>query len=205
MSPKVSDTSFMTQIPDFRSDLAAAQQWVARLMTAVRPDQWNAPTPCADFDVRALLEHLSCHPAKVAATATGADPRPLPSRREIDMTRPGEDYSKRFTAALGRWADDTLLTRTLIAPWGEAPGGLAVGGYLMETVAHGWDLAVSTGQDAEADPELVARAHAIAERALTDAFRGPESPFGVRVEPRPQAGPTEQLAAFLGRRWDESR
>src|SRR5688500_17292233 len=62
----------ISQIPDFRSDLAAAQEWVAGLMAAIRPDQWGAPTPCTDFDVRGLLEHLSCHPAKLVATATGA-------------------------------------------------------------------------------------------------------------------------------------
>lgn len=195
----------MTQIPDFRADLAAAQEWVAGLLAAVPADRWNAPTPCTEFDVRALLEHLSCHPAKLAATATGADPRVLPSRADIDTERPGEDYLKRSSAALAHWADDALLTRTLIAPWGEAPGGLAVGGYLMETVAHGWDLAVSIGQPAEADPALVAKAQAIADRALSDAFRGPGSPFGVRVEPPAGAGPTERLAAFLGRNRPGSR
>lgn len=189
----------MTQIPDFRSDLAAAQQWVAVLMDGVRPDQWGDPTPCTEYDVRTLLEHFSCHPAKLSAIARGGDPRPLPALVAIDLERAGEDYLKRATAALDEWADDTLLTRTVIAPWGAAPGGLAVGGYLMETVAHGWDLAVATGQDAEADPVLVAKAQGIAERALTDAFRGPSLPFGHRVTPREAAGPTERLAALLGR------
>ncbi|WP_280424218.1 TIGR03086 family metal-binding protein [Nocardia carnea] len=189
----------MTQIPDFRADLAAAHQWVADLMNAVRPEQWTAATPCTDFDVRGLLEHLSCHPAKIAATATGADPRTLPARADIDENDPGEDYLKRATAALDEWADDSLLTRTVTAPWGAAPGGLALGGYLMETVAHGWDLAVATGQDSEADPALVAKAQAVADRALTDDSRGPGGPFGLRIEPPAQAGPTERLAAFLGR------
>ncbi|WP_280463846.1 TIGR03086 family metal-binding protein [Nocardia carnea] len=189
----------MTQIPDFRADLAAAHQWVAGLMNAVRPEQWAASTPCTDFDVRALLEHLSCHPAKITATATGGDPRPLPARADIDENHPGADYLKRATAALDEWADDSLLTRTVTAPWGEAPGGLALGGYLMETVAHGWDLAVATGQDPEADPALVAKAQAVADRALSDASRGPGAPFGPRLDPPAEAGPTERLAAFLGR------
>ncbi|MFI5718059.1 TIGR03086 family metal-binding protein [Nocardia sp. NPDC051750] len=195
----------MTQIPDFRSDLAAAHRWVAGLMDAVEPAQWTGPTPCAEFDVRALLAHLSCHPAKIAASADGADPRRLPARADIDENRPGADYLERATAALDRWADDTLLTSTVTAPWGEAPGGLAVGAYLMETVAHGWDLAVATGQNAEAHPALAAKAQAVADRALSGAFRGPGSPFGSPVEPRAQAGPTERLAAFLGRSWPISR
>lgn len=194
----------MTQIPDFRPDLDAAQQWVAGLMDAVRPEQLDAPTPCTEYDVRALLQHFSCQPAKVAATATGGDPRALPSFTDIDESRPGADYLRRAAAALDEWADSALLTRTVTAPWGEAPGGIAVGGYLMETVAHGWDLAVATGQGAEADPALVAKAQGIADRALTDEWRGPGLPFGHRVEPNQGAGPTERLAAFLGRSWNES-
>lgn len=195
----------MTQIPDFRADLAAAHRWVAGLMDTVRPAQWPDPTPCTEFDVRALLEHLSCHPAKIAATAGGADPRQLPARADIDENRPGEDYLKRAMAALAERADDTMLTRGVTAPWGPAPGGLALGGYLMETVAHGWDLAVSTGQHAEADPDLVAKAQFVADRALTDTVRGAGAPFGPRHEPAPQAGPTERLAAFLGRSWPHGR
>lgn len=190
MSPDGSQTEPMTQIPDFRSDLAAASTWVAGLMDGVRRDQWSAPTPCPDFDVRALLEHVSCLPAKIAAVATGGDPRTLPSRADIDENRPGQDYQQRVTEALEHWADDDVLTRTVTAPWGAAPGGLAIGGFVMETVTHGWDLAVATGQDAEADPALVAKAQAIGEQALTDESRGPGAPFGVRVEPRPEAGPT---------------
>uniref|UniRef100_UPI00245826EC TIGR03086 family metal-binding protein n=1 Tax=Nocardia carnea TaxID=37328 RepID=UPI00245826EC len=175
----------MTQIPDFRTDLAAAHRWVAGLMDMVRPAQWADPTPCTEFDVRALLEHLSCHPAKIAATAAGADPRLLPARAEIDERRPGEDYLKRATAALAEWADDTLLTRGVLAPWGPAPGGLALGGYLMETVAHGWDLAVSIGADAEADPALVAKAQVVADRALTEAWARAGGPGGPPPPPPP--------------------
>lgn len=70
---------------------------------------------------------------------------------------------------------------------------------LMETLPHGWDLAVATGQHAEADPALVAKAHSVAEQALTDDSRGPGLPFGPQVEPHDEAGPTERFAAFLGR------
>lgn len=189
----------MAQIPDFRSDLDAAQQWVAGLMEAVRADQLAGPTPCTDFDVHTLLEHQSAVPGKIAAVAGGEDPRDLPFRVGIDVASLAADYRAHAAAAMTAWDDDDLLTATVTAPWGPAPGGIAVGAFLMETLAHGWDLAVASGQDAEADPALVAKAQSVAEQALTDDSRGPGMPFGHQVEAGEGAGPTERFAAFLGR------
>lgn len=189
----------MTQIPDFRPDLDAAQQWVAGLMEAVTTDHLGGSTPCPDFDVRALLEHLFAVTDKVAAVPGGANPRDLPSRVAIDADGLAGDYRARAEAAASAWSDDELLTRTVTAPFGPAPGGVTVGAFFMETLTHGWDLAVATGQDAEADPALAAKAMAVAERALDDDSRGPGMPFGRQVEARDGAGPTERLAAFLGR------
>lgn len=188
-------------MPDFRPDLDAAQTWVAGLIAGVRPDQLDAPTPCTDYDVRGLLEHIAALPAKLTAVAEGEDPLGLPTQVDIDPGTAAADYGDDARTAMGRWADDALLTATLTAPWGPAPGGIAVGGFVMETVAHGWDLAVATGQDPEAEPAVVGRAQVIAEQALSDDMRGPDMPFGHRVDAPDDAGPTGQLAAFLGRSW----
>lgn len=191
----------MDQIPDFRPDLDTAQRWVAGLITAVEPDQLDSPTPCTEYDVRGLIQHIAALPAKVTAVATGDNPRALPSQVAIDAEGVGERYLEEAREASGAWADDALLTTTLTAPWGPAPGGIAVGAFVMETVAHGWDLAVATGQNPEADPALVAKARAVGEKALADAPRGPGMPFGAPVDAPAGSGPTTQLAAFLGRSW----
>ena len=188
-------------MPDFRPDLDAAQTWVAGLIAGVRPDQLDAPTPCTDYDVRGLLEHIAALPAKLTAVAEGDHPLDLPTQVDIDPGTVADDYRGDARAAMDRWADDDLLTATLTAPWGPAPGGIAVGGFVMETVAHGWDLAVATGQDPEADPAVVGRAQVIAEQALSEDMRGPDMPFGPRVDAPEDAGPSGQLAAFLGRSW----
>lgn len=189
-------------MPDFRPDLHAAQTWVAGLIEGVAPDQLEDPTPCTDYDVRGLIQHIAALPAKVVAIAEGGDPRELPGQVSIDGDEVGRRYGQEAADALDRWADDNLLTTTLTAPWGPAPGGMAIGGFVMETVAHGWDLAVATGQDHEADPALVAKARAVGERALAQAPRGPGLPFDVPVEAPADAGPTTELAAFLGRSWE---
>lgn len=106
----------------------------------------------------------------------------------------------RGRAARKAWSDDDLLTRTVTAPFGEVPGAVGLGGFLMETLAHGRDLAVATGQPCETDPEVVAKAQSVADFALPAEARGPGIPFDAPVEPRTEAGPTERLAAYLGRR-----
>lgn len=192
----------MDQLPDFRPDLDAAHTWVAGLIDAVRPDQLDSPTPCTEYDVRGLLEHVCALPAKVTAVAEGDNPRDRPTQVDIDPGSVADDYRRGARTAMDHWSDDALLSTTLTAPWGPAPGALAVGGFVMETVTHGWDLAVATGQDPEADPALAATSQAIAEQALGDAPRGPDLPFGERVDPPADAGPTTRLAAFLGRSWE---
>lgn len=191
----------MDQMPDFRPQLDAAQTWVAHLIDGVRPHQLDAPTPCDEYDVSGLLQHIAALPAKVTAVATGDNPRDLPTQVAIDTEGVAAHYLAEAKEAMVRWTDDALLTTTLTAPWGPAPGGIALGGFVMETVTHGWDLAVATGQDPEADPELAATAQAIGEQALADTPRGPDLPFGEEVESPADAGPTTRLAAFLGRSW----
>lgn len=197
------ETGDMNQMPDFRPDLQAAHQWMTELLSGVTDDQLSSPTPCTEYDVRDLVSHLWAVPDRLRAIAAGRDPNELPTQLPLDDDL-AAGYRQRATAAEAAWADDALLGRTVIAPWGEAPGAATVGGFVMETVTHGWDLAVATGQPAEFDPAVVAKARAVGEQALTGAFRGPGAPFGPEVEPRPAAGPTEQLAAFLGRSWPDA-
>jgi uncharacterized protein (TIGR03086 family) len=98
------------------------------------------------------------------------------------------------------WADDTLLDRPTTVPWGTLPGRATIWGYLNEALVHGWDLAVATGQDPEADPALVGAALAAVQRFLPADMRGGEIPFNPVVEPAPDAGPTERLANWSGHR-----
>lgn len=191
----------MDEIPDLRPDLDAAHTWVTGLIDDVRPDQLDSPTPCTDYDVRGLVQHIAALPAKLTAIAEGGNPLDLPAQVAIDADGVAARYGAEARAAMDRWSDDALLTQTVTAPWGPTPGGLAVGGFVMETVAHGWDLAIATGQDPEADPRIVATAREVGEQALAGVPRGPDLPFDEEVEAPAGAGPTTRLAAFLGRSW----
>lgn len=88
----------------------------------------------------------------------------------------------------------------MVVPWGTVPGAGALWGYLNEALVDGWDLAVATGQDPEADPAIVAPALAVAQQFIPAEIREiPDIPFAPVVPPREEAGLTEQLANWTGR------
>lgn len=187
------------QHTDLRPFLAQAQDWVAGLIDGVRPDQLDRPTPCPEFDVRALVGHLYTGAGRVRRIGEGSDPMVEP---HVVTDLPDDlagGYRDRIRAARAAWADDATLTRTVRVPWGEVPGVLALGGYLTETLTHGWDLARATGQPSEAAPELAERALVAARHAVPEEPRGGHIPFGPPVAAASDAGPTERLANWLGR------
>jgi uncharacterized protein (TIGR03086 family) len=190
----------MTDTIDPRPHYREALTWVTGLISGVRADQLDDPTPCEEFDVRTLLGHLVATVERARVIGEGGDPNTIP----LVTTGVADDewsiaYRRAADATRAVWADDALLDTTVTAPWGRVPGGAAVFGYLNETLVHGWDLAVATGQPAEADPDLAGAALAVAQRAIPDTQRGGPVPFGPVVPPAEHAGPTERLANWSGR------
>jgi uncharacterized protein (TIGR03086 family) len=186
---------------DPRSHYRAALAWVTELTAAVRPDQLDGPTPCSEYDVRTLLGHLVTTARRSVAIAEGTGPFAVPTV-VTDVADPNlaGAYAAEAKRALDAWAEDTRLDAVVTVPWGQIPGRAAVGAYTSETLVHGWDLAVATGQDCETDPALAEAVLVIAKRAIPAEPRGGEVPFAPPVEPAPDAGPTERLANWSGHR-----
>ena len=185
---------------DPRPPYRAAQRWVHELITGVRPDQLDRPTGCPDFDVRALLGHLVATVRRARVIGAGGDPADVP----LMVTGiPDDGWPDAFATAAAEvwtvWDDDARLTAPVTAPWGTVPGAAAVWGYLNEALVHGFDLAVVTGQPAEADPAVAAPALLPMVEVLPAGFRGGPVPFAAVVEPAADAGPTERLANWSGR------
>ncbi|MFP5019530.1 TIGR03086 family metal-binding protein [Pseudonocardia phyllosphaerae] len=179
-----------------------ALAWVSGLAAAVPDEHLADPTPCDEFDVRTLLAHLVTTVRRPASIAAGTDPmaHELVSADVLDDPAPAyvaEAAALRdaFTGPTG----DALLDRVAQLPFGEVPGRAALWAFLNETLVHGWDLAVATGQGPEAEPDLAAAALEAARAYLPAERRGGPIPFGPVVEPAPGAGPTERLANWSGR------
>ncbi len=192
-------TTAVTDLADPRVTYARALDWVAGLVAAVRPDQLADPTPCPEFDVRTLVGHLVATVNRARVVGEGAPPFSVPSV----VTGVADDgWTGAFADAVARmrpvWGDDALLDRQVTVPWGTVPGRAALWGYVNEALVHGWDLAVATGQPAEADPQVAEAALAGAQEKIPAGGRGEGVPFDPPVEPAPGAGPTERLANWSG-------
>jgi uncharacterized protein (TIGR03086 family) len=174
---------------------------VAALIRTVRPEQLAGPTPCTEFDVRTLLSHLVGGTHRIATVGEGGDGMAVhPFVEGVDDNDWPTAYAEARTRVLNAWADDTRLDALVQVPWGEAPGRIALSGYVMEAVTHTWDLSEALAHPVQLDPELAEFALTIARRVLPDEQRDADTPFDTAVPAPEGADAYGQLAAWLGRK-----
>jgi uncharacterized protein (TIGR03086 family) len=181
--------------------LAHALDVAEDLVAAVRDDQWGAPTPCADWTVRDLVNHLVGGNLLFADALRG---EPLPPLEELRRNRDrlGDDPVAAF-----RVAADTLLVafrqpgaldQVVTVPVGTVPGIGALHLRLVETLVHGWDLARATGRPPGFPEALAEQELAFSRAKLADLPAG-RTPFAPS-QPAPDDAPAlDRLAALLGR------
>ena len=138
-------------------DLTPAAQRLADLVAAVRDDQLGAPTPCPDYTVGDLLDHIGglAVAFREAAEKSGAENPDGPPPG--DVANLAADWRTRIPAdlaALGEaWRAPEAWEGVARAGGIEMPGEIAGVVALEEVVVHGWDLATATGHDVAAAPE----------------------------------------------------
>jgi uncharacterized protein (TIGR03086 family) len=174
-----------------------------QIVKGVRPDQETAPTPCAEWDVRSLLNHVIGTLWLAEALFTGHAPRyPMAPGGLPAMDASGGDpvaaYAEASAAALAAAGAGDALTRVHATPLGDMPGPVLAGFTTLDMTVHGWDLARATSQPADLDGRLAAHVLGFAEQALTADTRAPG--IGPALPVPDDAPVTQRLVAFLGRR-----
>ncbi len=165
-----------------------AQGVIAR----VRPDQHDDATPCAEWTVRELLEHMIGVVAGLGAAAAGSERSPF-----VLGADPAAQFRDAAAATLAAWRTEGVLDRVVDGGAGPMPGRVLAGINLLDTATHTWDLATATGQPA-ALPEAVASAALETSRATIAPEIRPGR-FAPEIAAPDGAGATAQLVAFLGR------
>ena len=162
------------------------------VVAGIRPDQLEAPTPCADFTVRGVLEHMLTGATAFAAAYRGSEPT------EPDLSDPLASFGDVLGDLVAAISAPGALDQTVQAPFGAVPGDTFARFVVLDGLVHGWDMAVATGQPYDPPDELVAAVDAFARQTL-DPLRDGQT-FAAAVEPAPNASPVERLAHYTGRR-----
>jgi uncharacterized protein (TIGR03086 family) len=169
--------------------LADAADRIGRLISGIRPDQWNDPTPCSEWDVQALVAHVIDGNATVTA-ALGGEP---PVRHD---PRTGFDGSA--AAMLAAFRLPGALQRLVDVPFGRVPGAVALDLRLTEFLVHGWDIAHATGRPTDFPEDVAEQELRFTAGALGRVPPG-RRPFAPPVPVGEAAPALDRLAAALGR------
>jgi len=149
---------------DFAQALALDALWtLTGVVDQIRDDQLLQPTPCAGWDLTMLLEHITGQHHGVAATLSGsgedlADWRPLPiGENRMALLNSIQDVRLALLSdpAATAWMPE-------IQPAAPLPTAIVLRAHLVDTVAHGWDVAASIGVPVEFSPQVLATAYTVA-------------------------------------------
>ena len=134
----------------------AVDGW-ARLVDAVGDDQWELPTPCTDWSVRDLVNHVVGEQAWTAPLVHGSTIDEVGDRFDGDLLGDDPKARARDAAAQAVAAVAEAVPRggTVHLSYGDEQLDEYVRQLAADHLVHGWDLAVATGADATLDPELV--------------------------------------------------
>lgn len=175
-----------------------------RLVRGTAPDQWNRPSPCADWTARDVVGHIvDMHAAMLRPIDRGLSPAPSLS----------DDPLAAFLAARAD-VEALLIDPDMANLRIDSPGGpTTVAQHVDQVVSddmvlHGWDLAKATGQDASMDPADVERMWAgntsippdmMQLLRTPDAFGPGVVVFGPEVAVADDAPLQDRLVGFIGR------
>jgi uncharacterized protein (TIGR03086 family) len=179
--------------------LVVASDEFARLLRLVGPDDWRRPTPCSEWDVRALVNHVVGANVRYQLLLHGAPTEQVEAMRTLDHL--GDDALASCIATADRvvacFHEDGALERIAHHATGDRTGRELLSMRILDAAIHGWDLARAIGVDETLDDDVVAFLLAY----TADLDLGPQQRAFVPADadvPR-NASPQDQLLHRLGR------
>jgi uncharacterized protein (TIGR03086 family) len=164
--------------------LRRALDQLAGLLDDVPAGALGDRTPCEQWNVQHLVDHIVAAPSRFALMARG---------EPVDWSATpaaGDEPAARFRSN----AEDLLRAVDLQA----APGSVPVDWQCAELAVHTWDLATALGRSTgDLDPEVAERGLVFMRASLTEDNRGPA--FGPEQPAPEDADAYQRVAAFAGR------
>ena len=160
---------------------------------------WDAPSPCEGWTALDVLAHVTgtVHKALISMGGGAYASVPADAAGGVDASA----VVARWHEAAGRAADALLAAdpeQVIESPRGPLPLRQALGLPVADMSVHAWDLAASGGRDLALPDDLRAHVERLVRGLPEEKLRSAEM-FAPSVEAPSDAGPTDQLMAFLGR------
>jgi uncharacterized protein (TIGR03086 family) len=200
MAGQVRESGAPCPAPGVIGLLASAIRYALSACVQLAPGEMALPTPCADWDLAALLTHLAASMAdlETAIRIGHLDPDPDDAdlaAPELDGGDPVETLRDRaanllFTCYAHHGRDRFVMVGGL-----PLPTGMVACTGAVEIAVHGWDVCAARGRGGPIPPALATRMLQLSPLLVT----GREGLFGAPVRVPPQACPGDRLVAYLGR------
>lgn len=181
--------------------LAVIIPTLIKIVDGLDDDQLDDTTPCANFTVQGVLDHMmggasTFVPAFLGETAPEATAATNPA------TPAGEVLADEFRTAMTDLLESVnapgAMERMIDAPFGRVPGSVFARFVAFDGLIHGWDLSTAVGRPYDPPADIVAEVAGFAHEALGPELRDGDT-FALATEAPPGAGSLEQLVAFSGR------
>ena len=176
-----------------------ATAWTATKVAGAQHDL-DVATPCDEWNVRRLIDHLLAGQQMFAAGPFGrtvAPPEGPPP--QLVGTDPATQYEQARTATINAYAQPGTLAGTVRGGAGEVPAAQILGVAFCDQPIHGWDLARATSQDTTTPADLAAVAWRCSRAASPTKRRGPGKHFKTAVSAPEGANHQDKLIAYCGR------
>jgi uncharacterized protein (TIGR03086 family) len=187
---------------DLLADIQGAATEFGRLVDGTRPDQLDNPTPCADFTVRDLINHVV---SGATAFAIAFDEGSVPDDQLAPLLGDvlGDDYKGACQTAIARagaaFTRPGALEGSVSLPFGEFSREDALGLAVFDVIVHCSDLARATDQELRLTDENAVIGLELARAHIVDAMRDGNA-FADIVIIDEDSGAWAELLAYTGRR-----
>ena len=174
----------------------------ARVVDLAREGDWARDTPCAGWDLRRLVAHMTGQHHGFAAAARGEGGETRFWRERAEDGDPARAHRRAADAVLTAFAQTGAVEREFVLPelGGGFAGRTAIGFHFVDYVVHAWDVAAALGVPLGLADEVLGAALTVARRVPTDpAGRGPGFAFAPALKVPEGAGPLEETLRLLGR------
>lgn len=135
---------------------AKAMQEFDRRVRSIGADQWRSPTPCAEWTVHDLVNHLVNEQLWVPELLAGSTMDQVGDRFDGDQlgADPKARWNATATAARAAWVEPGATERRVHLSFGESDASEYGWQMTLDLGVHAWDLAAAIGVDDTIDPAL---------------------------------------------------